>query len=261
MLWVNAAGNYAQQHWSGTFTDANADGFEDFVARRRGPERLRPGRLRVLRGAALGRVERHTAGRLRPLHLPGGRQHPGRVVGRRPASGAPPTEEACYTPRLGGNYFVAISRYSGSGSPRIDLWTIGGGAAQYEVAAGSVTDPAASPNALAVGAVCWNGGSLEPYSSQGPTIDGRNKPDIAGDDRMSSFTYGAFDSCSGTGGFAGTSAASPAVAGLAALVKQFYPSDTAAQLRAYLTSHALDEGPVGTGLRSTAPDARCCRRR
>ena len=62
---------------------------------------------------------------------------------------------------------------------------------------------------------------------------------------MSSFTYGSFDSCGGVGGFAGTSASSPTVAGMAALVKQLYPSDTAAQLRAYLTSQAIDQGPPG----------------
>jgi hypothetical protein len=160
-------------------------------------------------------------------------------------TGFPPTESACYTPSADGYYFVAIQRYSGTGSPRMDLWTFGSSGLQYQVAAGSVVDPAASPNALAAGAVCWSSGGLEPYSSQGPTIDGRVKPDLVADDRMSSLTYGTFDSCTGSSGFAGTSAASPTVVGLAALVKQLYPSDTAAQLRAYLTSHAADLGAAG----------------
>src|SRR5262249_38427590 len=30
ILWVNAAGNYAQAHWSGTFSDPDADGFHNF---------------------------------------------------------------------------------------------------------------------------------------------------------------------------------------------------------------------------------------
>ncbi len=32
ILWVNAAGNQARDHWSGTFTDANANGLHDFAA-------------------------------------------------------------------------------------------------------------------------------------------------------------------------------------------------------------------------------------
>jgi hypothetical protein len=31
ILWINAAGNAAQYHWSGTFVDANANGYHDFA--------------------------------------------------------------------------------------------------------------------------------------------------------------------------------------------------------------------------------------
>jgi hypothetical protein len=38
VLWVNAAGNYAQEHWSGTFFDPDLndenDDFHDFPGRR-----------------------------------------------------------------------------------------------------------------------------------------------------------------------------------------------------------------------------------
>ena len=106
-------------------------------------------------------------------------------------------------------------------SPRIDLvsWSP---PLEYQVAAGSITTPASSPAAFAVGALCWQSRSLEPYSSQGPTIDGRTKPDIVGHDSVSGATYGGFSSCPSA--FAGTSASSPEVAGAAALVKQAYPS-------------------------------------
>ena len=142
--------------------------------------------------------------------------------------------------------YVAIHRFSGAGAPRIDLFTLGGSDAQYQVATGSINDPAAASGALAVGAVCWQTGNVEAFSSQGPTIDGRVKPDLAATDRMSSGIYGPFDSCTGSSGFAGTSAASPTVAGMAALVSQLYPSASLSQLRGYLISHAVDEGPVGT---------------
>ena len=32
ILWVNAAGNEAQRHWSGQFVDANGNGWNEFAA-------------------------------------------------------------------------------------------------------------------------------------------------------------------------------------------------------------------------------------
>ena len=244
-LWVNAAGNSGQGHWSGTFTDANANGFADFAPGDDGQTVL------IHAGATFCAYLRWDEWSGTPVDdydlgiVPQGGSDAVAFSGDDQASGFPPTESACYSPPADGYYFVEVKRYSGTGSPRIDLWTFGSSGLQYQVAAGSVVDPAASPDALAAGAVCWQTGGLEPYSSQGPTIDGRVKPDLVADDRMSSLTYGTFDSCTGSGGFAGTSAATPTVAGLAALVKQLYPSDTAAQLKAYLTSHASDLGAPG----------------
>jgi subtilisin family serine protease len=112
------------------------------------------------------------------------------------------------------------------------------------VPAGSVIDPATNAAALAAGAICWQTNSLEFYSSQGPTIDGRTKPDLAAQDSVSGATYGAFaGSC--PSGFAGTSAASPTVAGAAALVKQANPSFGPDQIESYLQQNAVDLGPSG----------------
>ena len=131
-------------------------------------------------------------------------------------------------------------------APRFDLFSVGSAIPlQYQTAAGSIVDPATSPGALAVGALCWQNNSLEFYSSQGPTIDGRTKPDMSAQDSMSSVTYGAFDgSC--PSGFAGTSSASPTTAGAAALVEQANPSFKAPQLQAFLEQRAVvDIGAAG----------------
>src|SRR5262249_41029806 len=73
-------------------------------------------------------------------------------------------------------------------------------------ASGSVTEPASSPYVLAVGAAdVQNGNSLEPFSSQGPTIDARVKPDITGFDDVGS-NIGSLNP------FFGTSAAAPHIA-------------------------------------------------
>jgi hypothetical protein len=85
---------------------------------------------------------------------------------------------------------------------------------------------------------------VESFSSQGPTIDGRIKPDIAGPDGVSSGTYGSSPACNGAG-FYGTSAAAPHVGGAAALVKQANPSFSPAQLQSFLVDRAVDLPPVG----------------
>src|SRR5262249_49902463 len=69
------------------------------------------------------------------------------------------------------------------------------------------------------------------FSSLGPTRDGRIKPDLVAADRGDTVTYGLYLS---TGGFAGTSQASPHVAGLAALVLGEFPFTPPAQVAAYL---------------------------
>jgi subtilisin family serine protease len=89
---------------------------------------------------------------------------------------------------------------------------------------------------IAVGAASWQTpDTIETFSSLGPTTDGRTKPDLVGADRGDSVSYGAL-------GFAGTSQASPHVAGLAALVRQQFPSFTPAQVAGYLKDNALPRG-------------------
>ena len=159
-------------------------------------------------------------------------------------SGQPPFEAMCWQQTSGRDLVVfwAIRGYRVATSPRLDLvsWSP---PLQYSVAAGSIATPASSPATLAVGALCWQSRALEPYSSQGPTIDGRTKPDIVGHDSVSGATYGGFSSCPSA--FAGTSASSPEVAGAAALVKQAYPNLTADQLKTYLMRAARDLGDAG----------------
>ena len=138
-----------------------------------------------------------------------------------------------------------IKRFSGTGTPRMDLFTNNGVfSTQYSVPSSSILDPGASTSVFTAGAICFQNDSLEPYSSRGPTIDGRIKPDIAGQDAVTSGVYGVFSTCGGSG-FTGTSAASPHTAGAAALVKQVNPSLTALQLRSFLRGRAGELGTAG----------------
>ena len=110
----------------------------------------------------------------------------------------------------------------------------------------SLSFPADSPDAITVGAVDVSSPyPLESYSSRGPTFGpggacsgGSTKPDIAAYANVDTVSYGP-------GLFNGTSAATPHVAGAAALVKNVYPGYTVTQLQNHLETNAIDLGNPG----------------
>ena len=89
---------------------------------------------------------------------------------------------------------------------------------------GRITPPADGFDVLAIGAVDRNGQAL-PFSSQGPTFDGRIKPDLmamgAGVTSIDSTTHGGYSS-----NHAGTSSAAPLAAGAVALLMEAFPLAT-----------------------------------
>lgn len=243
ILWVNAAGNHAQGHWSGNFVDANGNGYLDFAPGDEGDTFLWRNNEGVC--GYLKWDEWPNAVSDFDLALVDSTFQPVASSTLVQNGTQPPTEALCAFNASGSDQVAAWAIYGAHvvSNPRLDLFSTHD-PIQYFVSAGSVIDPATSPSALAAGAVCWQDNGLEFYSSQGPTIDGRQKPDLAGQDSVSSATYGAFSSLCPSG-FAGTSAASPAVAGAAALVKQVNPSFGPDQLESYLERNATDLGPAG----------------
>jgi hypothetical protein len=114
------------------------------------------------------------------------------------------------------------------------------------VPARSFLFPADSPDVITVGAIDVSDPyPLEAYSSRGPTFGpggscsgGSIKPDVVGYANVSTVSYGS-------AAFAGTSAATPHVAGAAALLKDAYPSYTVTQLQQWVEGFALDLGAPG----------------
>jgi subtilisin family serine protease len=246
ILWVNAAGNRAQQHWSGVFADSDGDEWHEFAPGDEGNTILVPAGIRTC--AALKWDGWPTTALDYDLYLvrdPGGSAVASSTTVQ--SGTQPPTELLCYanTSGVAQSYGVAIRRRQAAASPRLDLFVYPAPNLEYQVVDGSVTEPGSSSAALTVGAVCWRNDGLETYSSRGPTIDGRLKPDLAGPDWVSSYSYGRFGGCGGQSGFAGTSAATPHVAGAAALVKAANPSFGPTELQQFLESRAVDLGAPG----------------
>ena len=243
ILWVNSVGNRAQMHWSGAFSDTDGDDYHNFSGADEGNSVFLSTGARVC--VFLKWDNWPTSSQDFDLYL--GRPSDGVLVAisETAQSGSQrPVEQFCYTNPAASQVFeILIFRFAATSAPRFDLF-VAGPTLQYQIAEGSVTEPGSSPNAMAVGAICWQNDALEPYSSRGPTIDGRIKPDIAGQDSVSTATDGPFAGC-GTSGFTGTSAAAPHVAGAAALVKGANPGFGAAQLQAFLEGRAIDLGPAG----------------
>ena len=242
ILWVNSSGNEAMTHWSGSYTpngswhmwNPNGDMGNSFIW---------PNGMDICGFLKWDEWPSGISDFDLGLFLSGSNSLLAVSEGNQ-GGGQPPFEAMCWRQTSGRDLVVfwAIRGYRVTTSPRLDLvsWSP---TLQYAVAAGSIATPASSPAAFAVGALCWQSRGLEPYSSQGPTIDGRTKPDIVGHDSVSGATYGGFSSCPSA--FAGTSASSPEVAGAAALVKQVYPNFTPDQLKAYLMRAARDLGDAG----------------
>lgn len=224
VLWVNSSGNYAQRHWRGT---APPGGAVVPIAPAAGTPMLfsltwaAPGTTATL---ALERQDAAGAWAEVQRSAPAGPLHA--LTTPLTADGAP---------------YRLVLRQTAGAPATLDLFsqTVGFGA--LAAAEGSVPTPGDAAGALTVGAVKWTGVAREPYSSAGPTGDGRAKPDLVGPTYVTSNPEWP--------GTAGTSAATAHVAAAAALLRQAREAAglpvAPADLRAALAATALDLGAPG----------------
>lgn len=242
VLWVNSAGNNAETHLYMTFTDSDGNGWHEFP---NGDELFAIGTGGVIDVALTWDDAWGGASENYDLYLfeetadgaeeiassrdfQGGRAADEPVEGLQGSVGVP------------GTYYLGIRAASITRPGQLNLTGYSNVVEfAYSMPEYSLASPADAPGVMAVGATYWQDDSLESYSSQGPTTDGRRKPDISAPAGVSNLTYAAF------GGFSGTSASAPHVAGAAALVRQAYPYASAYEVRDYLMQQALDLGPVG----------------
>ena len=154
-------------------------------------------------------------------------------------AGDVPHELLRFEPPIDGPYEVGVFHYSGSLPGWVQLIVSGDvGTIEHYTGNGSIGNPAesANPGLLAVGAAPWyNVQTIEPYSSRGPTPDGRVKPDIVGADCGATALIPLDEN---NEGFCGTSQSAPHVAGMAALVRQRFPDYSPVQVAGYLKENA-----------------------
>jgi hypothetical protein len=238
ILWVNAAGNHAQSHWMGPFSDRNFNNWLEFA----------PGREELLIKVDFpGSIQLYLTWDDWPRTAQDFDLFLYDAQGRLVASSQnyqtgfeEPTEQIEYVAWALGVYRARVlARRVFRTNIRLKIFNLSQQPIEPNVPAGSILTPADARGAFAVGAISvrsWKDGPQEPFSSQGPTSDGRIKPDIAGPDGVSSFTLTYFS---------GTSASAPHVAGAAALLLSQHPEWTADQLESALEAQAVDLGEPG----------------
>ena len=241
ILWVNAAGNHARQHWQGPCRDDDRDGWCEFA----------PGEEALKLRASLGQVQLFLTWDDWPRTCQDYDLFLYDAQGDLIASSQgyqscsePPTEELEHLVLSPGSGVLQVRVLARNrlNPVAIKLFSFGG-ELEPAVPQGSLLAPADALSVLAVGAIPlgrWETGPQEPFSSQGPTSDGRTKPDIAGPDNVWTFTEVGF-----LHRFRGTSAAAPHVAGAAALLLSRHPGWSAMQLWRELERQAVDLGPPG----------------
>ena len=253
-IWTNSAGNEAQSAWFGAFSDPNSNRWLNFNNGAAGDEfnevYIEAGEefTAQLRWAGSWRGAETDLDLM--LDDPSGETVASSENVQRGRIGDAPFEFISYTPAVSGIYYLGVVRWSEDTPEWAQLQVFSGEKPKFHTAARSIGSPAesANPGMLAVGAAHHaDVNAIEAYSSRGPTLDGRTKPDIVGVDcgAVAVSTYAVRTRADGQPcGFDGTSQASAHIAGMAALVRERFHDHTPAQIADYLKSNAEPRGIV-----------------
>ncbi|MFN0026091.1 MAG: S8 family serine peptidase [Acidimicrobiales bacterium] len=249
LVWVNAAGNEAQRHTAGIFSDPDGDNLHNFA----GDDEL--GRFIVPPGAEVEIFLRWSEWGSPPP--PDGFRlcltvDEATAVDCLPAAqperATPTTGLALNNPRTEPvSFSLAIQRIRGTGTPRLDLFFTEANGWEFPDSGSSLVEPAAVPGVLSVGAAC-PGASLRihPASSHGPTLDGRLGVSlVAPAGTAAQLADPTFDCLTSNGA---TTVAAPHAAGALALLAEAFPTRRGAALTDRLlasTAQAGDPGPAG----------------
>ena len=247
IVWVNSAGNSAQSTWFGTYSNRDSDEWIEFDI-----DYIETNKISLSKDDVL-KIQLRWEGiwgqentdldmvlydsDINPVWY-GGDYQTGPLAGDFPV----PWDYMRYEVPSDGDYYLAISHQSGLAPDWIQVTVWGVESIEHYTERGSIANPAESANhgMLAVGAAPWSDvDTIEPFSSWGPTPDGRVKPDIVGADCGET---ALIPLNANRNGFCGTSQSAAHVAGMAALVRQRFPTYKPAQVANYLKEHAEQRG-------------------
>lgn len=235
---VVSAGNEAFMHWEGEFRDADGNGYMEFED---SDETIALNRGRQLNGTVwitLNWNDWPASDQDYDLelvrHNPNGTETVVASSLKAQTGTEEPWEQIGVT-LSPGNYSARVLNYDASGDHEMELFFYPH-QPEYVVQSSSMEAPATGFNVTAVGAFDYRTGEMEYFTSHGPTNDGRVGIDVSGPDAV---TTTAMDP------FSGTSAATPHVAGVAALLMSVNESLTGAETEALLKRTAIDIPPAG----------------
>ena len=242
-----AAGNDARGHWRGGWIDEDGDGVLEFAP---GVEQITVidprGILMVLNWNQYGNSETDLAADLIATPIDGGEERVVKTSDFEQNGPQDPVEALGGSTDANDIYSIRIRWVGGNLPPDLDmtLQVLTARGLDYGFAASSVVDPAVGHGVFTVGAIDqlnWTlpDPPLEVFSSQGPTNDGRLKPNLVAPDGTSSWNDMFGDKAFGT------SFSSPTTAGAAALLIAQDPSRTALDVADVLHAGAVDKGAPG----------------
>jgi Subtilase family len=246
IFWANSAGNYAHRHWEGVAGDAANDGWADIGPAGRGYLTF-PLTAGVGMGATLywnkctkgGAPVAATSAQYQ-LDVTDTAPDTPVIYALGQSDAVLPSGSVGYTPPATGTYALRVRQQTPGVVCNLEIF--GGGVELGDEATveSSIPTPGDARGSFTVGARNWQGDAAESFSSEGPTEDGRMKPDAVAPDGTAIWPGIAM---------VGTSASAPHAAGAAALLMQRdraagQPSDPDTIARE-LTSTALDIDPPG----------------
>ena len=242
VLWAAAAGNWAQQHWAGQFSDPDGDGVHEYSpgeplnGRHYGAGDLISASLRWDDewGAACSDYDLELVGPEGTL-----------VQASRGVQDCDdnPVEGLRVLATTSGRYAARVVAAPGTseasnGEHTLSLLLLGtpdrGERLDWFEPAGSLSQPADHPSVVAVG-VLSSAGEVARFSSRGPAADGRPKPDL--------LAPALLPNAAGAGpAVGGTSDAAPLVAAVGALLIEAMPELSGEEVAAALRERARQRG-------------------